>query len=155
MSNSSGAGGGTAAGLVAGGDASIHDDSFEDLELDTQDVPSQEGDGELIQNTSRPVTFQNAPFAIHIQPQGVTGSFMVDMDIEPTSSDESEFENFPLDDPYTFPPNVRLGATVTQDDGNMDEIYPFAWALDGRRIGENTTNTRPNSPSLFTVSWEI
>lgn len=147
------AGGGSVASLVTGGDASVHEDSFEDLELDSQDMPSQEGEGELIQNTSGPVSFQEAPFAIHIQQQGVTGSIMVD--IEPTSSDESEFENFPLDDPFTFAPNVRLGGTVTQDDGNMDEIYPFAWALDGRRIGENTTNTRPNSPSLFTVSWEM
>lgn len=149
----SSAGGGSVASLVAGGDASVHEDSFEDLELDSQDMPSQEGEGELIQNTSGPVSFQEAPFAIHIQQQGVTGSIMVD--IEPTSSDESEFENFPLDDPFTFAPNIRLGGTVTQDDGNMDEIYPFAWALDGRRIGENTTNTRPNSPSLFTVSWEM
>ena len=151
-------GGGTFMSLV-GNEASVHDDSFEDLDLDTQDASDHEREDVLTQNTSGSVTFppgdafyiSDPQFPLHIQ-QPTVGSILVD--IEPTSSDESDYENFRLDDAFAFAANsVRLGGAIAHDDSNMDEIYPFAWALDGRRIGENSTNTtRPNSPSLFTVS---
>lgn len=34
----------------------------------------------------------------------------------------------------------------------VGDIYPFAWALDGRRIGENTPVVRPQSPTSSFVS---
>ena len=145
---------------LVGSEASVHDDSFEDLDLDAQDVSDHEREDVLTQNTSGSVVFppgdafyiSDPQFPIHISQPSAVGSILVD--IEPTSSDESEYENFRLDDAFAFAANsVRLSGAVAHDDSNMDEIYPFAWALDGRRIGENSANTtRPNSPSLFTVS---
>ena len=37
-------------------------------------------------------------------------------------------------------------------ESEMDGIYPYAWALDGRRIGENTPVVRPASPTSSFVS---
>ena len=47
----------------------------------------------------------------------------------------------------------RHGNADGDEDSNFGEIYPYAWALDGRRIGENMPLARPASPSSsFMVS---
>ena len=66
--------------------------------------------------------------------------------IDYTSSSEE-------DDPFADIVNEPSGHLGSRDeDDGEGEIYPFAWALDGRRIGENTPVVRPTSPtSSFVV----
>ncbi len=45
----------------------------------------------------------------------------------------------------------RRGGT-DRDGDTLGEVYPYAWALDGRRIGENTPVVRPSSPTSSFVS---
>ena len=45
---------------------------------------------------------------------------------------------------------------VGGEDASVDDIYPFAWALDGRRIGENpNTVLRSDSPTSYLVSAKV
>ena len=63
---------------------------------------------------------------------------------EGSSSDE--------DDPFDM---IGMGGRRGNDrDGGdpLGEVYPYAWALDGRRIGENTPVVRPSSPTSSFVS---
>ena len=46
----------------------------------------------------------------------------------------------------------RRGSQHHRGEG-VGDIYPFAWALDGRRIGENTPVVRPQSPTSSFVSY--
>lgn len=57
------------------------------------------------------------------------------------------------DDPFADIINEPAGNHGNRDEEYGEgEIYPFAWALDGRRIGENTPVVRPTSPtSSFVV----
>ena len=49
----------------------------------------------------------------------------------------------------------RHGNADGDDDSSFGDIYPYAWALDGRRIGENMPLARPASPSSsFMVSTQ-
>lgn len=45
------------------------------------------------------------------------------------------------------------GVGRSTEEENLDTIYPFAWALDGRRIGENgaATSGRAESPNSMTA----
>ena len=75
-------------------------------------------------------------------PAEVTGEIFLDLD--PSSSDDESI--------VEFPPGSMLHRTGshggTTEGDNVDDIYPFAWALDGRRIGENSdSNARPSSPT--------
>ena len=75
-------------------------------------------------------------------PPEVTGEIFLDLD--PSSSDDDSI--------IEFPPDSVLHGTTNQggatEGDNIDDIYPFAWALDGRRIGENSdANARPTSPT--------
>ena len=63
---------------------------------------------------------------------------------ENSSSDE--------DDPFDMiGMGGRRGGTDRDGDA-LGEVYPYAWALDGRRIGENTPVVRPSSPTSSFVS---
>ena len=67
------------------------------------------------------------------------------LDLDPSSSDDESIM-------IEFPPGSMLHRSGSQggntEGDNIDDIYPFAWALDGRRIGENSDATaRPSSPS--------
>ena len=80
-------------------------------------------------------------------PPEITGEMFLDLD--PSSSDDESI--------MEFPPGSVLhrthGQGGTTEGDNIDDIYPFAWALDGRRIGENSdaNNARPTSPSGATI----
>lgn len=66
---------------------------------------------------------------------------------EVSSSDE--------DDPFDM---IGMGGRRGNNDRDGDplgEVYPYAWALDGRRIGENTPVIRPSSPTSSFVSVYI
>lgn len=61
------------------------------------------------------------------------------------------------DDPFADIMDGGLGGRRSNrgrrdgEDG-MDAMYPYAWALDGRRVGENTPVVRPSSPTSSFVS---
>lgn len=60
------------------------------------------------------------------------------------------------DDPFIDLPFIpsHHGNVEGDNEAGFGEIYPYAWALDGRRIGENAPMGRPASPSsTFMVSW--
>lgn len=77
-------------------------------------------------------------------PPEVTGEIFLDLDPEPSTSDDDSIIEFPPDSVLHGTP----GQGGTTEGDNIDNIYPFAWALDGRRIGENSdAGARPASPT--------
>ena len=77
-------------------------------------------------------------------PPEVAGEIFLDLDPEPSSSDDDSIIEFPPDSVL----HGTSGPGGTTEGDNIDDIYPFAWALDGRRIGENSdAGARPTSPT--------
>ena len=129
--------------------SSMMDDSFEELEEDGHELSDQDNERERISFSAGMNTSGVRHHRYHIETVHLGGAVDGDL-IDLTSSDEE----YPLyDHPYVVPrANWSVGQGSTQEEGNVDEIYPFAWALDGRRIGEQNTNVhRPHSPNSFMV----
>ncbi len=78
------------------------------------------------------------------------GEIFLDLDTDNSDEDDYAFSFAEADD---FPPlhgGLRGRGGAVEE--NTEEIYPFSWALDGRRFGErNPTNNRPSSPSSYVV----
>lgn len=100
----------------------------------TSDLPSTSG------TTADHIT-PNFVTELSLPPE-VTGEIFLDLD--PSSSDDDSIIEFPPDSVLHGTP----GQGGTTEGDNIDDIYPFAWALDGRRIGENNdAGARPTSPT--------
>ena len=135
---------------------SMPEDDSSDEDFSDHDIieGSRRRDGEfgLLVAQAAGVRFavRDPPLAIRLA-DAVRESEIV-LDLDPTSSEEDEFsfEDQLVDRGLTFTPN----AEPRGEEGNLvEEMYPFAWALDGRRVGETiVSSNRPNSPSSFVVS---
>ena len=76
----------------------------------------------------------------------MAGELFLDLD---SSSDDDSIQDIPHGS--VLHRSASQGGTTEGD--NIDNIYPFAWALDGRRIGENSdASARPTSPNGAMVS---
>lgn len=126
------------------GAQSSQEDGYQDefgMDLSDSDVPPSE-----IGNDS----FETAPRIPNISIRDIEGGNFGTY-IESSSSDE--------DDPFSdLMEGGGLGHHHGSDGSNegddpMEGIYPYAWALDGRRIGENTPVVRPTSPTSSFVSF--
>ena len=74
------------------------------------------------------------------------------LDLDPSSSDDESITEFAHGS--VLHRSASQGGTNEGD--NIDNIYPFAWALDGRRIGENSdASARPTSPNGAIVSDRV
>lgn len=76
------------------------------------------------------------------------------LNLDSTSS--SDEEGYHIHHPHDYLDWVDGGGVtvgVTNEDDNLDSVYMFAWALDGRRIGENGAGTggRAESPNSITA----
>ncbi len=72
--------------------------------------------------------------------------------VENVTMDFGDGSSSDEDDPFDM---IGTGNRRGNDrDGGdpLGEVYPYAWALDGRRIGENTPVVRPSSPTSSFVS---
>lgn len=106
-----------------------------------------------------PIDPTSPPYSTHIH----NGVFL---DLDSTSSSEGELEGYPVITHGILEDWVdREGGGANEED-NVDSVYMFAWALDGRRIGESGAanagrSDSPNSaaPIIGMVSlfrgWKI
>jgi len=107
----------------------------------------------------------NYPLMDHNYSEGIAAPLLASPGEYPESSTDDEEEYMQLihqgvfrpdsdEDIHTVPRTYSVGHVARTDDGDgrstaeQDDIYPFAWALDGRNINENTSNTqqRPTTP---------
>ena len=112
-----------------------------------------------------PVNTLNFPLADHNYSEGLTEPLLASPGDYDESSTDDEDEYMQLihqgvfrpdsEDDYPTIPRISRNFSVARTDdgegrsvGEQDDIYPFAWALDGRNINENTSNTqqRPTTP---------
>ena len=73
------------------------------------------------------------------------------MCLDNATLDFAEVSSSDEDDPFDM---IGMGGRRNneRDADPLGEVYPYAWALDGRRIGENTPVVRPSSPTSSFVS---
>ena len=118
----------------------LQEDSFDDLEIESQEIPTNEGRDEP---SSSRTAFAGGGYHFHHNVlDNADAEILIDLD--PTSSDE-DYVAVPM-------PTLAPVGVAAEREQNAEEIYPFAWALDGRRIGESESNVRPGSPSVQTFS---
>ena len=129
-----------------GGVQSLQEDGYQDefgMDLSDSDIPASE-----IGNDSFELSQNRAAGAISTPPRDIPRYRNY---IDNESSDEDE------DDPFSDLMDNGLGrngSDISHDvDDPMEGIYPYAWALDARRIGENTPVIRPTSPTSSFVSY--
>ena len=136
----SGVGGAAKIGGTGGVVSEMDSDSdFSDQEDDNIGARSSTSAGLTVPQISNGVLPYELEF-MNVQdlPAGIV------LDLDPTSSDE----DFEYDDVIAPRVSVGLGRETIDDD--VDDIYPFAWALDGRRIADGSpSHTRAETPTSF------
>ena len=118
--------------------------TFINKDFHTAGGPSTSG---VVPHTLDSVTFENTNnVPLQTPHHHLTEIFL---DLDPTSSDEDA--DFPPMTNHIFLPNQH-GAGNLNGEENIDDIYPFAWALDGRRFGEGgNRSTHPNSSHDYSI----
>ena len=120
----------------------LPEDSFDELEIESQEIPTNEG-RDTEPSSSRTAYAGGGGGAYHFHHGGLDEAEIL-IDLDPTSSDE-EYVAVPM-------PTLAAVGVAGEQEQSTEEIYPFAWALDGRRIGESESAVRPGSPSVPTFS---
>ena len=124
-------------------DASLQDDGEFGMDLSDSDLPISDAGNDSFDGVQtsrhRPDVFLPRAYS----PEEVLIDFG-------SSSDEDDL----FADPLLGRGVGRHGNTDGEDDSSFGDIYPYAWALDGRRIGENMPLVRPASPSSSFVVRE-
>ena len=126
--------------LLDGGDV-LQEESFDDLDIESQEIPTNEGAGGGGEPSSSRTGYAGGGYHFHTN---ALDEAEILIDLDPTSSDE-EYVAVPM-------PTLATMGVAAEQEQSTEEIYPFAWALDGRRIGESESNVRPGSPSVPTFS---
>ena len=120
----------------------VEEESFDELDLESQEIPTNEGrDDEPSSSRAGYAGVGGMGGGYHYHHGGLDEAEIL-IDLDPTSSDEE----------YVAVPMPTLATVGVAEEQSTEEIYPFAWALDGRRIGESETAVRPGSPSVQTFS---
>ena len=94
-----------------------------------------------------PIDPTSPPYTTHIHNE-------VFLDLDSESSSDNGYH--PHNHDY-----LELGGTAgggeRPEEDNLDTVYPFAWALDGRRIGENgvAATGRAESPNSITAPLSV
>lgn len=128
-----------------GGNQSLPGEDQDDfgMDLSDSDVPASEvGNDSFDVSQSRP----GHTYGLR------TDAYLADHDERSIIDSDSSAEDDPFAD--IDGGTGRHGNHRNRHDGEdgMEGMYPYAWALDGRRIGENAPIIRPSSPTSSFVS---
>ncbi len=109
-----------------GGGCDTGEGAESDMDASDQDEPSR---------SNAPMDSHSFNLSVHSIP---TQPFSF-LDIDSDQSDDDEFPSLP-GMMYQFEGDATAQSEES-DEERLEDIYPYAWALDGRRIGETSSNS--------------